>query len=107
MKLITVITITALVLFSPAYGAETSPTDRPAHWAKPVRMEGVPNFHKVSDTLYRSAQPSAEGVRNLKVMEIETLVNLRSFHSDRDDIGDAGHKPEVPEDENGDQNSDD
>ena len=53
-------------------------------------MEGVPNLHKVSDTLYRSAQPSAEGMENLKAMGIETLVNLRSFHSDRDEIGDTG-----------------
>ena len=90
MKLITVIAATALVLFGTAYGAETSSTDRPAHWAKPVWMEGVPNFHKVSDTLYRSAQPSAEGLRKVRVMEIETIVNLRSFHSDRDEIGEAG-----------------
>jgi len=90
MKLIVVISITALVLCNTAYGAETSPIDRPEHWAKPMEMKGVPNLHKVSDTLYRSAQPSAEGMRNLKAEGIETIVNLRSFHSDRDEIGDTG-----------------
>jgi protein tyrosine/serine phosphatase len=90
MKLIAVISIFALVLLNTAYGAETSPTNRPAHWAKPIQMEGVPNLHKVSDTLYRSAQPSAEGMKRLKAMGIETVVNLRSFHSDRDQIGDTG-----------------
>jgi protein tyrosine phosphatase (PTP) superfamily phosphohydrolase (DUF442 family) len=89
MELIAVVGIFALVLLNIANGAETPPTDRPAHWAKPMQMEGVPNLHKVSDTLYRSAQPSAEGMKNLKTMGIETVINLRSFHSDRDEIGDT------------------
>jgi protein tyrosine/serine phosphatase len=90
IKLIAVISIFALVLLNAAYGAETSSTNRPAHWAMPMQMEGVPNLHKVSDTLYRSAQPSAKGMKNLKAMGIETIVNLRSFHSDRDEIRDTG-----------------
>lgn len=84
------ISIFALVLVNTAYGAETSATNRPAHWAKPIQMKGAPNLHKVSDMLYRSAQPSTEGMRNLKAMGIETVVDLRSFHSDRDEIGDTG-----------------
>ena len=90
MKRIAVISIFALALVNTAYGAETSATNRPAHWAKPVQIKGAPNLHKVSDTLYRSAQPSAEGMRNLKAMGVETVVDLRSFHSDRDEIGDTG-----------------
>ncbi len=90
MKLFAVISITALVLLNVAYGAETSPANRPAHWANPIQRKGVPNLHKVSDTLYRSAQPSVEGITNLKTMGIETMVNLRSFHSDRDEIGNTG-----------------
>jgi protein tyrosine phosphatase (PTP) superfamily phosphohydrolase (DUF442 family) len=90
MKLIAVLGIFALVLLKIADGAETSPTNRPAPWAKPMQMEGIPNIHKVSDTLYRSAQPSAEGMKNLKAMGIKTVINLRSFHSDRDEIGNTG-----------------
>ena len=82
-KLIAVISIFALIFFNSAYGAEPSPTPRPANWAKPIQMEGVPNLHKVSETLYRSAQPSAAGMQNLKAMGVETVVNLRSSHSDR------------------------
>ena len=88
--LIAVMSIFLLVFFSAAYGTETSQPNRPVHWAKPIQMEGVPNLHKVSDTLYRSAQPSSVGMKNLKAMGIETIVNLRSFHSDRDEIGDTG-----------------
>ncbi len=90
MKFIAVISTFTLVLLTAADGAETSPTNRPAHWAKPIQMGGVPNLHKVSDTLYRSAQPSAEGMKNLKAVGIQTVINLRSFHSDRDEIGDTG-----------------
>ena len=63
---------------------------RPEQWARPLDLEGVPNLHKVSDGLYRSAQPTAEGMANLKKMGIETVVNLRALHSDRDEIGETG-----------------
>lgn len=63
---------------------------RPSTWAQPVEMAGVPNLHKVSGALYRSAQPTAEGMQNLKVHGIKTIINLRSFHSDRKEIGDTG-----------------
>lgn len=65
-------------------------TQRPASWATPIQLKGVPNLHQVSDHLYRSAQPTAEGMKNLKMMGIATIVNLRSFHSDRDEIGNTG-----------------
>jgi protein tyrosine phosphatase (PTP) superfamily phosphohydrolase (DUF442 family) len=58
-------------------------------WAQRLELAGVPNFHKVSDDLYRGAQPSAEGMRELEKLGIKTIVNLRSFHSDRPEIGDA------------------
>ena len=75
-----------LVLVSVPATSEPA-TNRPASWAQPVNVKGVPNLHKVSETLYRSAQPTAPGMKQLKQMGIETVVNLRSFHSDRDEIG--------------------
>ncbi len=51
---------------------------------------GLPNFHRVSTDLYRGAQPNAEGFRQLKAMGVKTVVNLRSFSSDRKGIGDTG-----------------
>jgi protein tyrosine phosphatase (PTP) superfamily phosphohydrolase (DUF442 family) len=89
MKLVVIIIITTLALLNAAYAAGTSTANHPAHWAKPIQVKGVPNLHKVSDILYRSAQLSAEGLKNLKAMGIETIVDLRSFHSDRDEIGDT------------------
>ena len=67
-------------------GSESNLVVRPAVWATPSALTGVPNFHKISDRLYRSGQPTAEGFRNLKALGIKTVVNLRSFNSDRSEL---------------------
>ena len=59
-------------------------------WAKPLELTGVPNLYKVSDELYRGAQPSNEGMRQLEKLGIKTIINLRSVHSDTDEIENTG-----------------
>ncbi|MBN2180711.1 MAG: dual specificity protein phosphatase family protein [Sedimentisphaerales bacterium] len=59
------------------------------NWAQRLDFPGLPNFHKVSDELYRGAQPTTEGMKQLKELGIKTVVNLRSLHSDRDELGDT------------------
>ncbi len=78
-----------MVLSAAACAAEPKGT-RPGHWAQPVEVKGVPNLFRVDDTLYRSGQPTAEGMRGLKQLGVATILNLRAFHSDRDEIGDTG-----------------
>jgi protein tyrosine/serine phosphatase len=39
--------------------------------------EGIVNFGKVNDNLYRGAQPDALGIGNLKKLGIKTILNLR------------------------------
>jgi protein tyrosine phosphatase (PTP) superfamily phosphohydrolase (DUF442 family) len=43
----------------------------------------LPNFHKVSDDLYRGAQPDREGFVELIGMGVKTVINLRWLHTDR------------------------
>ena len=83
-----------LLVFScfAALGADTNSAVRPASWATPAQLKGVPNFHQVSQRLYRSAQPTSDGFRNLQALGIKTVVNLRSFNSDRREIGKTGLK---------------
>jgi protein tyrosine phosphatase (PTP) superfamily phosphohydrolase (DUF442 family) len=69
---------------------EEKAQERKPEWAVPITKHGLPNLHKINDNLYRGAQPSAEGMRNLKKMGVTTVINLRSFHSDRDEIGETG-----------------
>ena len=73
-----------------ALGFAWADEQRPESWATAVPLSGVPNLHQVSKDLFRSAQPSALGMKNLKENGIETIINLRSFHSDRDEIGETG-----------------
>ena len=70
--------------------SDETQAERPKTWAQAVELRGVPNLHKISDRLYRSAQPSTEGMKELSDLGVATIVNLRSFHSDRDAIGQTG-----------------
>jgi protein tyrosine phosphatase (PTP) superfamily phosphohydrolase (DUF442 family) len=79
--------ISTLCFFSASIHADDVETFRPSLWAHPIDVDGAPNLHQVDTNLYRSAQPTKIGIQNLKLMGIKTLVNLRSFHSDRDEIG--------------------
>jgi protein tyrosine phosphatase (PTP) superfamily phosphohydrolase (DUF442 family) len=55
-------------------------------WAQPIALDGVPNLHKVSETLYRSSQPTAAGMKQLAKLGIKTVINLQAFHSDKDEL---------------------
>lgn len=78
-----------LVLFLPsAWLLPEQKPQRPPNWAQPVHLDGVANLFQVSETLYRSAQPTAIGMQKLKELGIVTVINLRAAHSDRDEIGD-------------------
>jgi protein tyrosine/serine phosphatase len=59
---------------------------RPGNWAEPITLEGVPNLHRLTPMLYRSEQPSALGMRNLEKLGIRTVINLRAFNDDRDEL---------------------
>lgn len=70
--------------------ASAGEPNRPPQWAVPMKVQGVSNLHKINDGLYRSAQPTEEGMKNLEKMGIKTLINLRAFHSDKDKLKGTG-----------------
>ncbi|HEY8240650.1 MAG TPA: GDSL-type esterase/lipase family protein [Kiritimatiellia bacterium] len=55
-------------------------------WAVHMDRPGLPNLARVSDTLYRGAQPKAEGFKELQKLGVRTVVNFRRYHSDTDEI---------------------
>lgn len=69
----------------PVRGEERDPA-----WAVPVYAQGLPNLHRVTANVYRSAQPTAEGMRSAEKLGIRTVLNLRAFHSDDDLAEGAG-----------------
>lgn len=77
--------------------AEPSPTDKasevsttlsPTHvvkqsddkmsTARPKEIKSLPNFHKVTDYLYRGGEPTPGGMIALKRMGVKTLIDLRA-----------------------------
>jgi len=83
-------TVLAFAFLVGTWDAEPTSESRLTHSANSIQMEGVPKLYKVSEDLYRSAQPTAKGMRNLKTMGIRTVINLRLFYSDLGEIGDTG-----------------
>jgi protein tyrosine/serine phosphatase len=57
---------------------------RLADWAAPIKEPGLSNFYEVTTNLYRGAQPTVQGMKELKAFGVKTILNLRSFHSDND-----------------------
>ena len=78
--------------FTAAFVPAQSSTNRPANWAQPIAVYGVKNCFQVTTNLYRGAQPTADGFKNLKAMGVKTVVNLRAWHSDRDKVAGTGLK---------------
>lgn len=69
-------------------------------WAEPMTRPGLPNLHRVSDDLYRGAQPTAEGMTELKKLGVKTVVNLRESDTERTLIAESAlayeHIPMTP-----------
>jgi protein tyrosine phosphatase (PTP) superfamily phosphohydrolase (DUF442 family) len=53
-------------------------------WENPCDtcIDGVKNFAKVSPLLWRGAQPTKEGFRNLETAGVKTILSLREHHDD-------------------------
>jgi len=75
-----------------AHCATTDTNISAPSWAQKIEKPGLPNFHLVTTNLYRGAQPTAEGMTELKKLGVRTVINLRSFHSDKDEASNTGLK---------------
>jgi protein tyrosine/serine phosphatase len=64
------------------------------------RIDGVPgieNFARMNPNLYRGAQPTPEGFKQLKQMGVKTVIDFRSHHSTKAQVEAAGLTPvEIP-----------
>jgi hypothetical protein len=79
--------VAILFILAPLMASAQDATSRPAGWARKMAVAGVANFYQVTTNLYRGAQPTAKGMKQLKAMGIKTVISLREFHSDKD-LGD-------------------
>jgi tyrosine-protein phosphatase SIW14 len=73
------------LIFFICVGCGRRPATPPTRtWAQPCDdcIAGVENFAKVSQAMWRGAQPNAEGFSNLEAAGVKTVVSLRDQHDD-------------------------
>ncbi len=83
----------AAALVVPGCGDEVKPTGTTTQKAIAQRLPGVPgvdNFARVNPALYRGAQPTEEGLKQLKAMGIKTIIDFRSYHTTHKQVEAAG-----------------
>jgi protein tyrosine phosphatase (PTP) superfamily phosphohydrolase (DUF442 family) len=70
----------------------TRATSHPAcaQWAEPVQAQGLPNLFKVCDNLYRGAEPTTEGLQELKKLGVHTVIDLRESNGNQAKMGELG-----------------
>ncbi|TCB49924.1 protein tyrosine phosphatase [Acinetobacter sp. ANC 4779] len=78
--------VTLLLSSSSLVGCMTSPPlsseQRPQYWG--VMLNQTDNFYQISEHMFRSEQPTAELIPQLKAHHINVVVNLRSRNADLD-----------------------
>ena len=85
--------VSLLALSSPLFpqsSSQTASRPSPPSFIQPafgqkLRVSGIPNAGKVSDALYRGAQPKEVGLSELKLLGITTIVDLRGEDRERVD----------------------
>lgn len=61
--------------------ATATPVLRSAYGEK-LKLTGLPNGGKITDALFRGAQPHTEGIEQLKKLGVTTIVDLRGENRD-------------------------
>jgi tyrosine-protein phosphatase SIW14 len=65
--------------------------------AQRLTLPGLKNIARVTESLYRGAQPGRHGFRHLRALGIRTVLSLRSWHRERQPVRAAGMVPvELP-----------
>ena len=60
-----------------SHAQSAAPASSPPAFAGKISLNGVPNAGKISDRLFRGAQPALSSLLQLKAMGITTIVDLR------------------------------
>jgi protein tyrosine/serine phosphatase len=66
-------------------GGSTLADARPGDWAEPVVHDALPNLHRVTPAIYRSAQPREGAQDALNELGIRSVISLR-WSADKPDL---------------------
>lgn len=72
----------SLFILSNCSSQEINKIEKSQQWGIPLEVKGLDNFHKVSENLFRSAQPTREGMKKAEELGIGTVISLRSKQKD-------------------------
>jgi len=83
-RLLTVSLFFHLGIAGPSLLAQSSDsaTSLRSAYGEKIKLAGVPNGGKITESLFRGAQPYAEGIEQLKKLGITTVVDLRGENRD-------------------------
>ncbi|AXF22672.1 protein-tyrosine-phosphatase [Burkholderia pyrrocinia] len=80
---IAAIAVTLAGLVQPAHADPVAGVSaRPIQWAQSIADARVNNLHRITPTLYRSAQLSREDLPELQKLGIRKVISFRAFHAD-------------------------
>jgi tyrosine-protein phosphatase SIW14 len=78
LSLLSLFFLLALALLAQSDSAvSAAPVQRPSYGQK-VFIPGIPNAGRITESLYRGAQPRKEGFTELRKLGITTIIDLRS-----------------------------
>ncbi len=72
-----ILLVLPLPLFAQTAASASSPSIAQPAYGQKLRIAGIPNAGKITDVLYRGAQPKEFGLSELKKLGITTIVDLR------------------------------
>lgn len=86
-RLLIILAVALLLHGCAIYKSNSVAGPRPSAWAVPIKnTSDVPNLYKITDNIYRSAQPTEKGFAELvdsnAGINIKTIIDLRLFHQD-------------------------
>ena len=58
---------------------------RPVFWSQKIQCADFYNLYKVDQNLFRSEQPTKNGMKGLETMGVKTILNVRNIRNDRSD----------------------
>ncbi len=82
LPLLVFLVLSASASISIAKDSAASVTIRPAEWAVPLEINGLSNLHRVTPTLYRSAQPDEASGAAISQLGIKTVLSFRKRNKD-------------------------
>ena len=83
IKLISIYIFLIAFILSCGVSVPISSNVRPSSWAKKIDLNPLYNLYKVDENLYRSEQPTKEGMLALETIGIKSIVNVRNILNDK------------------------